>query len=200
MVWADAGTADQFDSTKTYYYLPLSGYTSLGKVQDVKYLHTKLKEANIHKDTIYGVRKGDMDWVKQQTNWVNLDTFVEAEIAKGTTSVKEMVKQSIDFHSFFSYNEAIKQVDTKSPYVSLYNEFKDVKDIDSGVQRALEALCQEYKVVVNNIDPTAEIAKYKDQVLAIKRRYPLLSSLSRYSAEDSAVAEYINAIDQVKGI
>ena len=200
MVWADAGTADQFDDTKTYYYLPLSGYQSLGRVQDVKQLHSDLKASKIHTGTIYGVRKGDMEWVKEQANWVNLDTYVEAELAKGTVDIKQLVKQAIDFNSYFTYTHAIKQVNVGSPYVAMYNEFKDVADLDASVQRGMEALCEQYKVAVNNIDPTTEIAKYKQQLVDIKNRYPLMSALSRYSATDEAVAEYINAIDQVKGI
>jgi hypothetical protein len=202
MVWADAGTADSFDSNKTYYYLPLSGYQSLGVVQDIKQLQAHLKAAKIHTDKVYGVRKGDMDWVNEQTNWVNLDTFVVAELNKlGTKSVMEMVKQSIDFNSYFTYTSIITDLNVDSPYATMYREFHGVKDIDASVQSSLEYLCREYKVSTStNVEPTAEIAKYKDQLKAVKSRYPLLGAISRWSASDEAVAEYINAIDQVKGI
>lgn len=202
MVWADAGTADSFDANKTYYYLPLSGYQSLGVVQDIKQLQIHLKAAKVHTGEVYGVRKGDMDWVKEQTNWVNLDTFVVAELNKlGAGSVMELVKQAIDFNSYFTYTSIITDLNVDSPYAKLYREFNKVKDIDSSVQHSLEYLCREYKVsTTTNVEPTAEIAKYKDQLKEVKNRYPLLGAVSKWSATDEAVAEYINAIDQVKGI
>ncbi len=202
MVWADAGKADAFDANETYYYLPLSGYQSLGVVENVKTLHHNLTRAGVFTGTIYGVRKGDMEWVKLQSNWINLDTFVKAELAKlGNSSVMELVKQSIDFGSFYSYNGAIKLVDSKSPYVLMYNEFANVRNVDSESRYGLEYLCRAYEVnTQTNVDPTAEIAKYQEQLNNVKKRYPLLSAISKYSVDEVAVSEYINAIDQVKGI
>ena len=202
LVWADAGTADSFDAGKTYYYLPLSGYKSLGVVEDIKQLQTHLRAAKVHLGEVYGVRKADMDWVGEQANWVNLDTYVTAELKKlGAGSVLEMVKQAIDFNSYFTYNRVITSINANSPYAVLSNAFVGVKDIDDNVQRSLQYLCKAYKISTgNNIDPTQEIAKYKEQLVEVKQRYPLLSAVSKWSASDEAVAEYINAIDQVKGI
>jgi hypothetical protein len=202
MVWSDAGKADTFDAAETYYYLPLSGYQSLGVVDNVKTLQHNLNRSGIFTGTIYGVRKSDMEWVKQQSNWVNLDIFVKAELSKlGTKSVMELVKQSIDFNSFYTYNKVIKLVDPKSPYVTMYNEFAKVKDVDNDNRYGLEYLCRAYEVnTQTNVDPTAEITKYKEQLIEVKKRYPLLGAVTKWSASDEAVAEYINAIDQVKGI
>jgi hypothetical protein len=202
LVWADAGTADSFDDTTTYYYLPLSGFQSLGKVEDIKDLRNQLKRSKIHTGEVYGVRKGDMDWVKEQTNWVNLDEFVIGELSKmGAANVKELVKQSIDFNSYFSYTTIIAQLNTASPYVVLYNEFKDVADIETDVRHSMEYLCRVYSVnTATNVDPTEEIAKYKQQMWDVKARYPLLGAISKWSVTEEAVAEYITAIDQVKGI
>jgi hypothetical protein len=113
----------------------------------------------------------------------------------------ELVKQSIDFGSFYSYNGAIKLVDSKSPYVLMYNEFANVRNVDSESRYGLEYLCRAYEVnTQTNVDPTAEIAKYQEQLNNVKKRYPLLSAISKYSVDEVAVSEYINAIDQVKGI
>jgi hypothetical protein len=202
LVWADAGTADSFSDTKTYYYLPLSGFQSLGKVEDIKDLRNQLKSSKIHTGEVYGVRKGDMDWVKEQTNWVNLDEFVIAELSKmGVSNVMELVKQAIDFNSYFSYTNVIAQLNAASPYAVLYNEFKDVKDIETDTRHSMEYLCRAYHIsTTTNVDPTEEIAEYRKQLADVKSRYPLLTALSKWSTTDEAVAEYINAIDQVKGI
>jgi hypothetical protein len=202
LVWADAGTADTFDTKTTYYYLPLSGFQSLGQVEDIKDLRNQLKSSKIHTGEVYGVRKSNMDWIKTQSNWVNLDDFVVGELSKlGNSSVMELVKQSIDFNGYFTYTSIITDINPDSPYAVLYREFCGVKDIDTDVRHSMEYLCRIYKInTATNVEPTAEIAKYKQQMVDVKVRYPLLGAVSKWSASDEAVAEYINAIDQVKGI
>jgi hypothetical protein len=202
MVWADAGKADSFDASETYYYLPLSGYQSLGVVEDVKTLQFNLKRSGIFTGTIHGVRKSDMDWVKEQANWINLDTYVQGELAKvGNSSVTELVKQAIDFNQYFTYTSIITDINPDSPYAVLYREFNGVKDINNDIRYSMEYLCGAYKTnTMTNVDPTEEIAKYKQQMVDVKIRYPLLSAVSKWSVSNEAVAEYINAIDQVKGI
>ena len=44
------------------------------------------------------------------------------------------------------------------------------------------------------------IAKYKEEVNAVNKRYPLLEHVTRYSVEAEDVAEYINLIDSAKGV
>lgn len=202
LVWADAGTADSFDANKTYYYLPLSGFQSLGRVEDVKNLRNQLKNSKIHTGEVYGVRKSNMDWIKTQSNWVNLDDFVLGELNKmGAQNIKELVKQAIDFGSYFCYTSVITQLNAASPYAVLYNEFKDVEDIDTEVRHGMEYLCGAYSVSTStNVDPTEEIAEYRKQLADVKSRYPLLGAISKWSVTEESVAEYINAIDQVKGI
>ena len=200
MVWRDAGKADSFDSKETYYYLPLSGYNSLGTVTDVKVFSNQLERSGLFNGTVYGVRKADIEWVKTQKNWVNLDEHIRQKlVALGTNDVMGMVKSAIDFSELYRYN-AIQHVDTNSPYVELFNEFKDVESSNANKQGAIEFLCKAYSVETQQkVDPSALIAKYKTKVQDIKNRYPLLDNLSGYSRVSSkAVAEYINAIDIVK--
>ena len=77
-VWREAGKADTFDSKKTYYYLPLSGYnlvTEYGALADAKVLCNAILGCGLRTgvDDIYGVRKADLAWVKLQKNWINLE-------------------------------------------------------------------------------------------------------------------------------
>lgn len=202
MVWRDGGKASGFDSKTTYYYLPLSGYQCLGTVEDVKELEIHLRKSGMHTGHIYGVRKTDIEWVKTQKNWVNLDEHIKDKLAKlGQADVMGLVKQSIDWKELFQYN-AHKHVKNKnSPYVVLFNTFKDVKEADQTMRQSLEWLCRQYKVATStNVDPTTLIDKYNKEVEAIKKRYPLIKGLSKYSTESAELAEYINLVDESKGI
>jgi hypothetical protein len=202
MVWHDAGKADSFDSNETYYYLPLSGFKCLGLVEDVKNLHLNLQKSGIFTYTIYGVRKNDLEWVKLQKNWVNLNEHIKDKLSKmGNADVMGLVKQAIDWKDLYQYN-AIKHVtNPNSPYVVLFNTFKDVKVEDGSRKVHLEWLCKMYSVQTQaNVDPSQLIDKYTKMVGDIYKRYPLLKHISRYSVQANDIAEYINLIDSHKGV
>ena len=202
MVWRDAGKADSFDDNDTYYYLPLSAYKNLGVVDDIKSLEMHLRKSGIFVSEIHGVRKADIEWVTTQKNWVNLDTFVTNKLSKlGQSDVMGLVKQSIDWKELFQYNATKLVTNPHSPYLVLFNTFKDVKETDNSVRQSLEWLCRQYKVATSTtVDPSTLIDKYNKEVGAIKKRYPLIKNLSKYSIEGADVAEYINLIDQTKGV
>jgi hypothetical protein len=202
MVWRDAGKASTFDSKTTYYYLPLSGYECKGVVTDVKTLHLHLEKSDIFTETIYGVRKSDIEWVKTQKNWVNLDEHVKDKLSKlGQADVLGLVKQVIDWKELFQYNATKHVTNPNSPYMVLFNTFKDVKDQDPSSKTNLEWLCKVYSVQTqSNVDPSQLIDKYKKEVENIYRRYPLLKRISKYDTEALEVAEYINLVDEKKGV
>lgn len=193
MIWRAAGKLSDFSNTETFYYLPIKGFNSLGKVEDVKALTYYMERANI-RVTVYGVRKADLAEVESMKNWVHLDIFVAQELKKfGDELVMGLVKSAIDFGDLYKYN-VFTQVNSDSPYLKLYTEFKDVKKVDERVQYAVEWLCKHYDVTTNtNIDVTATVAKYKKEVNELNNRYPLTQYL-RY-APDQEVANYINMID-----
>jgi len=202
MVWRDGGKAGAFDATQTYYYLPLSGYKNLGVVEDVKDLESHLRKSGIYTQVIYGVRKTDIEAIKAQKNWVNLDEYVKGKLALlGQADVMGLVKQSIDYKELFQYNATKHVKNAASPYMVLFNTFKDVKESDKGLRQSLEWLCRQYKVTTStNVDPATLIDKYDKEVESIKKRYPLIKNLSKYSIEGAELAEYINLIDQAKGV
>jgi hypothetical protein len=202
MVWHDAGKANSFDSKETYYYLPLSGFQSLGVCTDVKEMHLHLNKSGLYTGNIYGVRKSDIEWVKTQKNWVDIDEHIKGKLSQlNQNDVLGLVKKSIDFNDLYQYNATKHVTDKNSPYVKLYNVFKDVKAEDSNKKHSLEVLCRNYRVQTqSNIDPTSLIDKYNKEVESIYKRYPLLKRLSKYSTEGAEVAEYINLIDAKKGV
>lgn len=202
MVWTDAGKADSFDSKTTHYYVPLKGFESLGKVTDVKNLYEKLNSSGIYKGEIYGVRKADMEYILTQKNWVDLDTMVVDKLSKlNHADVMGLVKYSIEFDRYFQY-DVFNQLGDTSPYKKLYNTFKDVKAVDGTIKNNVEFLCNVYNVTTNqNVAPTKLICKYRDEISNLKKRYPLLNSLSRYDdVNRNAIAEYILLIDEKKGL
>lgn len=202
MVWRDGGKASAFDAKQTYYYLPLSGYKNLGVVEDIKTLEVHLRKSGIYTQAIYGVRKTDIEWVKTQKNWVNLDEHVTDKLAKlGQADVLGLVKQSIDWKDLYQYNATKHIANKSSPYLVLFNTFKDVKESDDKMRQSLEWLCRQYKVATStNVDPATLIDKYNKEVETIIKRYPLIKGLSKYSTEGADLAEYINIIDQTKGV
>ena len=202
MVWRDGGKANAFDATQTYYYLPLSGYKNLGIIEDIKSLEIHLRKSGIYTQDIYGVRKGDLEWAKTQKNWVNLDEHVTGKLALlGQADVMGLVKQSIDWKELYQYNATKHIANKSSPYLMLFTTFKDVKESDQSLRQSLEWLCRQYKVATStNVDPASLIDKYNKEVEAICKRYPLIKSISRHSTEGADLAEYINLIDQTKGV
>ena len=201
MAWANAGTAGDYDSNKTYYYLEMKGWDAVGvPFSNIKDFYVYLNRSGIFTDYIYGVRKSDIEAIKTQKNWIELTGHVR-ELLKKTDTINVMclVKQAVDINSLFKHN-VVSKVNQNSPYAKLYNEFKDVGDFDATKKNNLEILFKAYGIVTNNnVDPNALIAKYKVEVDNFLKRYPLLKSLSYY-VDKNDVSEYINAIDQVKGI
>ena len=203
MVWRDAGKLESFNDTQTYYYLPMSGFSPGGIAAesgyDMKTFVKALKDSGVLTETVYGVRKADIKEVSKKSNWAHLDDFVKNKLAQqGSVDVKGLIKQSIDFDSYFKFPIAHEILDANSPYLTLLNEFAGVKAVDKNARRGFEALCTIYNVSAGNINVTDEVAKYQKKMNEVVARYPLISELSHYFRNHAAVSEYINAIDMLK--
>ena len=203
MVWRDAGKLEDFDDSKTYYYLPLIGFKCEGIARDydMKTFAAALVDSGILAETVYGVRKADIEKIKGKTNWVDLDSFVSDKLAQpNIIDIKAVIKESIGFDSFFKFSGIKDKVNANSPYLALFNEFVGVTASNANVRRAFQTLCTIYKVEAGNVNVTDEVAKYKKVMEDLQQRYPLLDDLSRYYRNAEAIAEYINAMDAYKGI
>ena len=203
MVWRDAGKLEQFDDSKTYYYLPLTGFKCEGIARDydMKVFAAALVDSGILTETVYGVRKADLEDIKGKANWIDLDTFITDKLAQpNLIDVKAVIKESIGFDSFFKFPGINDKVNANSPYLALFNEFAGVTASNASVRRAFQTLCTIYKVEAGNVNVTDEVAKYKKVMEDLQQRYPLLDDLSRYYRNAEAIAEYINAMDAFKGI
>jgi hypothetical protein len=205
-VWADAGKADQFDKNRMYYYLPLSGYqvqSTTGKDIDAKllinYLHRSgvTEFANIE---VYGVRKGDIEFIKTQKNWINLEKRIKDVLTNiSSKTLMAYVVAKLDRDSHIKYNEKIINTinNVDSPYVKFVSQFKGHEKLDCD-QKALNNLIKDY-AQGSTVDPNVIVEKFMDERSAVYKRYPLLDNLQYYT-DDEKIAEYINMVDTLKGI
>jgi hypothetical protein len=204
MVWRDAGKADSFDVKQTYYYLPLSGFEVQSKagMSNVKEFYNDLKECGLKglQTTIYGVRKGDIEFIRTQKNWVNIEDHISNVLSKPLDNklVMSLVLQAVDSFNLLQYNDNIVNSVTSpsSPYTKLVTQFKGYDKIKYSEQ-SLKRLCNRYATGVT-FNPEAQVQKFVDECATISKRYPLLTYLR--SAPNAEVADYVNLIDTQKGI
>ncbi len=204
MVWRDGGKADSFDTNTTFYYLPLSGYNVESKfgMSNVKEFYNDLKECGIDglRTTIYGVRKGDIEFIKTQKNWVNIEEHIAKELSKPIDNklVMSLVLQAIDNMNNVSYNMTTVAyiANAKSPYSVFVNKLKGFDKIRYNEQ-SLKRLCNRYAAGVT-FSPEAQVQKYVEECRQVNARYPLLQYLR--SVPSVELADYINVIDTQKGI
>ena len=205
MVWRDAGKADSFDATKTYYYLPLSGFNPISKVAngfDVKRFFNDLKECGI--DTlkglkVYGVRKGDIEFIKTQKNWINIEDHIAKQLsAIDNKLTMSLVLQAVDSFNLLQYNDNIVYhvESTDSPYIKLVSQFMGFEKIRYSEQ-SLKNLCRMYASNVT-FNPQDTVDTFVAQCKVVYERYPLLQYLR--SAPSEQVGAYINMIDTQKGV
>ena len=205
MVWRDAGKADSFDANQTYYYLPLSGFEVQSNygMNNVKQFYNDLKDCGVAglKKTIYGVRKGDIEFIKTQPNWKNIEDHIAESLAKVDNKLlMSLVINAIDQYDFLMYNNYIvdRVTNPDSPYTKLAKQFEGhekVKFSDVSLRR----LSQQYAKGLN-FSPEAFVEKFVSECATIYKRYPLLNYLRSSSVPNEEVAVYINMIDTEKGV
>ena len=204
MVWRDAGKADSFDANQTYYYLPLSGFEVKSDygMSNVKEFYNDLKECGLDgiRQTVYGVRKGDIEFIKTQKNWINIEQQIATVLSKPIDNklVMSLVLQAVDSFNLLSYNSHIVNdiSNPASPYTKLVKQFDGFDKIRYS-EHSLKRLCNRYAKGVT-FSPEAQVQKFTDECATISKRYPLLAYLR--SAPNADVAEYVNLIDTQKGI
>lgn len=203
MVWRDAGKSDDFDDTKTYYYIPLSGFipqwtnTKAGTCSEVVNL---IRQSCIPEFAIdvYGIRKGDIEEIKAKSNWINLEQHIVATVtAKKDAIVKSCILESLDKGGILKYNLAkvVENIHAGLAYDFL-KQFVNVHKTNTYyVMQELLRLYTDSDVNVMK----AEAAKYSNELRKFDERYPLINRLD-YHAKEEDVIGYINLVDNLKGI
>ena len=149
--------------------------------------------------TIYGVRKGDIEFIQTQKNWINIEDHITKELsAIDNKLVMSLVLQAVDNFNLLSYNSTIVyHVESKdSPYTKLVSQFKGFEKIRYSEQ-SLKNLCRMYAKNVT-FNPQDTVDTFVAQCKVVYERYPLLQYLR--SAPNEQIAEYINLIDKKEGV
>lgn len=197
-VWAPIGTLADFNDKETYYYVPLVQFQAetISTEKNIKNIYQTLKDSGIYNGNIYGIRKKEIDAVKNKKNWVHVDTLILDKLnAQSTTTAKSLAKSAIDFSDLFVDN-VTKLVSDSSKFKQLYKEFEGVKEQRNDYN--LQTLMRWYGVKDTKANFEAEKLSWIEKINEVKKYYPLLSKLS-YTTSKTDVAEYINMVDQVKG-
>jgi hypothetical protein len=200
----EAHMFDNLDQTKTYYYIPLSGYTPIYEIldnsKDVKNLFEEMRDStlpditNIH---VYGVRKSDIDKIKGFKNWIKLETYLKDTI-DGITAEKLMTNaiHSVDGYVKDKYNEEIAKllVNKNTAYHKILNYTKGQNPKSLKTYKA--------KSFVRLFSSSIDIDKISEEAEANARKliktYPLLQHIKSNAIDYNAVAEYVNFIDMKK--
>lgn len=203
-VWVDAGKADAFDDNKTHYYLPLSGYALISdRCADAKELCSVLKGSGIaafSKITVHGVRKGDIEFIKSQENWINLEDHIIEELAKLDHS--QMNMKWIDMEEGLRYNVDVAEhvSNAASPYLMLTKKFMDVVQIGAHERENMNTLFKMFAIEGQGLKITTLQTDLNKEGREVYGRYPLLKMLAGHYGNGRAVAEYINLVDSAKGV
>lgn len=203
-VWVDAGKADSFNDNETYYYLPLSGYALISsRCADAKELCSVLKGsgiASLSKITVHGVRKGDIEFIKTQENWVNLEDHIGKELAKLDHAHLNM--KWVDMEEGLRYNSTVAaQISNPaSPYLMMSKKFMDVVQIGAHERQNMNALFKLFAIEGQGLKITTLQTELSKQGREVYSRYPLLRMLSGQYGNGQAVSEYINLVDSAKGV
>jgi len=200
-VWRDAGKADSFDATKTYYYLPLSGFNVVWKTDKLSSAQNLCEWAGtsgipeLADVTVYGVRKTDQAWVEAQANWVNIEDHLTQVLANiDAALVNQFAVSEIDVGKVFKYNtEIVTKISADSHYGVFVSKFKDLTS--TGANRVnFERLVRVYSTSAVDIEAVA--GGMRAELATVRNRYPLLQALRDYDINADAVAQYINLIDK----
>ena len=203
-VWRDAGKVDSFDSSRTYYYLPLSGYTLAS--EKYEYADTKAIDNAVFNcglklgvDVIYGVRKTDIEFIKTQKNWVNLEDHISMLLSKvdSATVAGIALRMYKDQHySRIEVSDTLLSLveDPKSPFIDAVKTFKNVSEV-SYDHSLLQFLTNRY--AKNSATCPLEVAKALAAKVASEfDRYPMLRLVSSMSGNAEIIADYINLVDK----
>ncbi len=194
--WKDAGKLEDFDDTQPYYYVPLCGF----KMDSQRYSDAKEFVSDIKcgipgmPDMVYGVRRSDIDTIKQQSNWINAEEYLVNKVSGMTDNeLKDLVVRSLERPNIIRHSVT---VNPSSPFIKLKNQFE-------GVPKK----CNFYEIqrVLNKLTRTDKFGKMYDkmekEVESIVEMYPLLHHVPHYSNIDvKHISQYIEMIDTITGV
>lgn len=204
LVWRDAGKSNDFDKSKTYYYFQLRGFEMVPTLehhlsaQEIAELLKESKLLQFHHIDVYGVRKHDLEFIKSQPNWVNLESHIQSVLTNlDQSTITSLVKSKLDEYEFLKYNSTIISsiTNTNSKYKTLVTQYKDVQKVEytHSLIRLLKRFNPEVEVKIHKIANDLE-----SECKKVYNNYPMLKLISTYGENHNKhkeIAEYINLVD-----
>lgn len=209
--WEPAGSLSTFDKTVTHYYIPLKGYETIGKVpaKELQFALDNCEIPGVKGIKLYGVRKSDIEVVKTQNNWVNIEEHLEKVLSTPSEQFEMMIartKMSLpevmyDTHYSMNINNSIQASNDDSPYNKFMAKLRKFGKINPKASEGTDKIVRQYGKTTS-YDPTVAAQKIVYEYNDVMNRYPLIRKLTRvYDLEAvKAVEEYIDLIDQTKGV
>lgn len=202
--WEAVGDVAGLDKTKTYYYIPLSGFAIKSKYgydgNGQALLETMIRTGlpGLADISLYGVRKGDMEAIEAMSNWKNVEDHIHELLSNiPQTTIMGIVKSKVVTYNYMKYTKKVYDaMNPKSPIVKMFNDVNNVKDItvnESAVRNLLARFAKDAKFDVNTY-----LDKYAAENSIIHARYPMLKLLSPYNDNNSLdIADYINMVEKL---
>lgn len=191
------------DVTVMNYYVPIKGYQAFnkaGKEIDVKDYYIDMIESrkeSFRNVNVYGVRKDDLELVQSLPNWVLLDDFLDKEL--GSITKEDYLGITIqrlnrNNYRLYTHKKLLDKLDPNSP-LKLFGE--SIGKIDGDALHQLENLIKIFApgVDLDKLRKDAEAEYFK-----VLNRYPMLKHLRTGEYDEPAVVEYIQFVDQHKGM
>jgi hypothetical protein len=203
--WEAIGDVAAMDKTKTYYYIPLTGFqlkTNHGYTGNGQNLLDYLQRTGIPglcDIEMYGVRKGDLETIQAMSNWKNIEDHIRDTLSNIPQEViMGIVKAKVCNYNYMKYTKRVYDaMNPKSLLRIMYDEFKTVKDITVG-ESAVRHLMG-YYAKDSKFDVNVYMDKYNIDCVNITTRYPILSLIHGYSTDYLEVANYVNLVEKSIG-
>jgi hypothetical protein len=191
------------DLNETYYYVPIKGFqgtTKAGKHLDVKAACSLMRRCGVEKleeSKVYGVRTADLETVRGLSNWIQLDDLIDEVLnSYKADDFLGLVLSWVDNNKQDLYYDttSMEQLDPKSPMRLLHNKLPE-----SPVHGSREVFdLASYFDGEHNLKELEEEAK--EEIAALRDRYPMFALIRGRVSDDPAVIEYIQIVDQQKGL
>jgi hypothetical protein len=189
----------QLDQNQKFYYLNLKGFEAsmqsgdLVAAKEVYHYMLNTELAVLSGARVFGVRKGDIEAVRAQANWIPLEDLI-SETINGLSTGKFVtgIIKSLDSNARSVYTRDIAaKIDINSPFRKAV-ESMDVSENFNVYY--LQKLASMFNLKLDLEKMQADATKV---IREVNERYPLIRHL-RYGFDEAAVAEYINIVDNSK--
>lgn len=198
-VWRNAGDFASFDAGKTYYYVPLNHFQCEVKYSSIKELQNDLLQSDLFSHVrILGVRKADIEAIKSQKNWINVEQYLTEELANiDANKMLGMIVDNFDRKLFDVPASSIKNAN--SPYLLFANSVRGVSRTSRYSRSYIESLLRVYGSKTNFSFSALEKA-WQDRYNDVLNRYSMFKVISSYSVKPDMLVEYVNMVDDAKGV